>query len=123
MTPTELNNALAEFEGYKWVKVADSVGELNSRALYGALSPDDTFLKEHGNPPMDWPILQVCYRPHYTGDLNAVHLVEMKLTVAQHCDFRNLLVVSVPEPERHVSATAIQRSIALAKTLGVWREP
>ncbi len=121
MTHEEQRIALAEWAG--WVEVYAPVdwmpGELTG--IYTFPHPTDPEKTKYyiSRKPV----------PDYLNDLNAVHLLEKRLTDDQHRQFRRELQSVVKKPRMRgkdisrstISATAAQRCEALLKTLNLWK--
>jgi len=68
--------------------------------------------------------------PDYLDDLNAMHMAEKKLTLAQWDEYLRILYSLVQDPHicslthtmAYVCATAVQRAEAFLKTLNLWEE-
>jgi hypothetical protein len=117
MTPEEQRIALAEWAGWKYSPSANS--SIKHEAIMAWYRP--------GNSP--WHLEQL---PDYLNDLNAVHLLEKKLTFEQAEQFEDELcdiVVKYNEQQENPApwrfavahATAAQRCGAILKTLNIWK--
>ena len=107
MTPEQINIAIAESQGWKFVPSHDH--EILGRAV-----PEYWEHDEHSR----------IYNDHvadYCNDLNAMHEVELGLTTQKFETFWVKLASMYPEEARYaVSATALQRAEAYLHTIGKW---
>lgn len=107
MNHDEINVAVAQWVGWKW-----DYAKFNE--VYW-MAPDSSIHKEI---------------PNYCRDLNAIHEAELNLTYDQWRIFLGFLnrertiprLMSMDEFHACWNATARQRSEALLRTLGLWKE-
>ena len=106
MTETEQNIAIAEFCG--WSQIVNT----NSMAVMGMW---------RGYPPV--PIIgQKEPLPNYTGDLNAIHEAEKKMSVTQFREYyRQSLNFGFTLPDL-LHLTASQKAFAFVNAVGKWKD-
>lgn len=124
MTDQEINKAIAESIGWKWVNLQEQIG------LRGVL---------RGYPPnVECVGVNQEYVTDYCNDLNAMNEAEKILTEEQFYEYgANLDKITLPKnkmemcyvhcPEAGmyrelICATAMQRAEAFLKTLNLWTE-
>ena len=115
MTKEQINIAIAEAQGWKFIPPLDKT-----------FSPN---CWEHENFPTVWEV----YPCDYYNDLNAMHEVWCSLTPKQHQTFRRELQITVAFAKEDnlpykgpchsvCNATALQRAEAYLRTIGKWKE-
>lgn len=121
MTPEELSKLTPE---QKRIKIAEA---------QGFVAESDPYYSDHKAWLKDSERFGTCDLPDYLNDLNAMHEVEMSLSVRQHYTFRALLweltdqsqdrswvgVNGEEHNRRYVSATAAQRADAFLLTVSL----
>lgn len=121
MTPQEINIAIAESLGWKYLKNIITP----SRSFNGAQSMGDCWQRPDGDRGYgDYE------PPNYCNDLNAMHEVEKSITDPRKMlDYFNHLARyndpdarSIQDSFNIITATALQRAEAYLRTIGKWND-
>jgi hypothetical protein len=107
MTDEQINIAIAEWLGYKFVSLCNATTP--AEFLEGTLNGESQKV------------------PNYVNDLNAMHSAEDTLTPDQLTEYCNRLsapvsAVGIPHKSKAIRATARQRAEAFLRTLNLWKD-
>ena len=111
MTDQEINVAIAEACGWKWIGSPEQV-----LATMGYTMPDKWVVAPDGTLHFRHDI------PNYCTDLNAMHEAEMAIYDDFGTYLGHLADLCDAEPRATEVATARQRAEAFLRTIGKWRD-
>ena len=116
MTGDELNYAVAELCGAKWMRLLSDASPVQKRSL--VMPAEIDFLKAKGLSEADGTedMCQIHRVPNYAGDLNAMHEAVSSLDEMQKVIYRNILIGICEGMNRRnwsaIDATARERAEA-----------